>query len=411
MFFTELIKQIFRDMRQHKLRSALAVFGIVWGTVTVVLLLSLGQGFYNASKKSMASFSQGTLLGYVGKISLSYQGLPKGDVVHLRADELMQLPKAIPSIRYISPVLMSPPNGYTLVYKNQKATLTIAGVSAMYDQLVKFNTPIVGRFINTREVDETRPSIFLSAKVKHKLFGEGIAIGETVRLEGIPFVVIGNQEEIIKGNLDFLGTDYAMLPYSTWKTLFGDQDVPYFFFMAQDLTQNAFLQHSLLQYLAHQHQFDPADKTALQFWNTAIVSEFVEWFLRAIQLFLGFCGAMTLGVGGVGLANTMYLIITQRTAEIGLRMAVGARDWQILYQFLFESSFLVLVGSIIGFILSGLVLMALSYVSLPDWLGKPTLSLSVVISTVLILSVVGLAAGFFPARRASKMTPIEALSF
>lgn len=408
MFITELCKQTFRDIRQHKLRSALAVFGIVWGTVAVVLLLALGQGFYTASKQSMASFAQGTLLSYAGPTSLSHQGLAKGSQIHLKADELMNLPAAIPTVHYVSPIT---PMAGVIAYKNQQMKGSINGTSADYAQLIKFNTAVEGRFINNTDVEQKKRVIFLYGQVKNKLFGSDSAVGKVVTLQGVPFTVVGNLVEVVKGNVDFLGTDAAIIPYTTWKQIYGDQDVPYFYFKPANLSENKLAQRSVLQYLAFEHKFDPADKTALQFWNTAELSEFVDWFLRAIQLFLGFCGAMTLGVGGVGLANTMYLIITQRTQEIGLRMAVGARDWQIMWQFLFESSFLVFLGCLMGLVLSGVSLLALNYVALPPWLGKPEVSPFVIVATLIILSVVGLAAGYFPARRAAKMTPIEALSF
>ena len=133
------------------------------------------------------------------------------------------------------------------------------------------------------------------------------------------------------------------------------------------------------------------------------------FFFLGIEFFLGFWGVMTLCVGGIGVANTMYLIVHERTAEIGLRMALGAEDRHILTQILLESTIIVTIGALIGLLLAAAILIILQHLPLPNWLGQPTVSPMIGAVTVIILAVIGLLAGYFPARRASKMQPVIAL--
>ena len=144
--------------------------------------------------------------------------------------------------------------------------------------------------------------------------------------------------------------------------------------------------------------------------NVAQVAEFFSAFFRGVQLFLGFCGAMTLGVGGVGVANIMFLVISERTREIGLRMALGAKSHHILAQILLEAFVIVMLGALIGFSVSWLIVTSLQIIPLPEWIGMPQISMSVVYMTMLVLSLVGLLAGFFPAKRASLLDPVVALT-
>ncbi len=412
MYFTNLLKQTLRDMLQHKTRSILAIFGIVWGTVAVVLLLALGQGFYTASKAGMMSFAQGALLGFVGSTSMPYQGLPTGRAIHLKAADIFLLAKAVPQIKYFSPILTQQKN-VTLAYQGQQdSNVRLHGITPDYATLVNFNTGFAGRFINNLDVQQARPVIFIDEAIKKQLFPQdNSVIGKSILLQGIPFTIVGFLPKLPHNTIGMGYANNAMIPYTTYIQVFGNQDVSMFSVMPDYPSQTASLQQSVLQYLAYQFHFNPNDKSALQFFDVTNLLQFFNFFFRTVEIFLGFCGAMTLGVGGVGLANTMYLIVTQRTAEIGLRMALGARDWQIMLQFLLESSLLVFIGCLLGFLLSALGLSILHYMTLPEWLGQPNLSPMVVIATLSVLAIVGLTAGYFPARQAAKMTPMEALSF
>jgi putative ABC transport system permease protein len=137
---------------------------------------------------------------------------------------------------------------------------------------------------------------------------------------------------------------------------------------------------------------------------------FFTWFFRVVELFLGFCGLLTLSVGGLGTANMMFLIVAERTHEIGLRMALGAKQAHILWQFVLETLLLVSMGGIIGALVSIGILFSMRAYGLPEWLGIPHISFGTALSTIFILAFVGLVAGFFPARRAANMEPVRALT-
>ena len=162
-------------------------------------------------------------------------------------------------------------------------------------------------------------------------------------------------------------------------------------------------------YLGYLYHFSPDDTNALMFYDTLKIFNFFNWFFVGIQLFLGLCGSLTLAVGGLGVANIMFLIVTERTKEIGLRMAVGARDSHILIQILCEALILVVLGGLFGITLSYLTVFILQFITLPAWIGKPTISLSIAFITIAVLAMIGVLAGYFPAKRASRMDPVDAL--
>ena len=181
--------------------------------------------------------------------------------------------------------------------------------------------------------------------------------------------------------------------------------------MPRDIANSNQLQKAIISYFSGIFHFDPTDNSAFSFFNMNDVYEFFKWFFAGIELFLGFCGIMTLGVGGIGVANVMFLIVNERTPEIGLRRAIGATDKHILWQIMLEALIIVSFGALIGFAISGLSILLLQHINLPHWLGKPTLPLTVYIATITVLIFTALAAGYFPARKAMRMEPVTALSF
>lgn len=404
----ELVQQILSDMRSHKLRSFLALFGIVWGTVSVVVLLALGQGFYTMGKESVSKLSAGHIFAMPRSTTLSYQGMPEGQQLHVKASDVMALRNVL-DIRLLTPKLRS---AAQIVYKGQAESERVSGVAADFGDLNKLTFDNGGRFVNENDEELARRVVVLGPDIAKNLFHFDDPVGQAVTIQGLPFMVIGVVEKNLTG-INF-GDGFhprdVFIPYTTFNVLFGDEDISYFALLPQNADEMDATKQSITRFFAKKYHFDPDDEDAIMMPNISQFADFFTLFFLSVKLFLGFCGAMTLGVGGVGVANIMFLVISERTREIGLRMALGAKDYQILSQILLEAFVIVMIGALVGFACSWLVIEVLQGVTLPAWMGTPAMSMSSVFSTIGILGVVALLAGYFPARRASKLDPVVALS-
>lgn len=398
-------QQIMREMWMYKLRSLLAMFCISFGTLIVVMLLALGTGFHDASLKKMLGIVDGAYFVLSGYTSKNYNGYPKGRPIHVTLPTVMNVKNVFPDIQYISPEFEGKSN---IVYKNKKFTKNLHGVSADFAFLRKINLEPNGRFFANLDINENIRVAVLGEKLKNSLFGEESALNKIVLINSVPFNVIGVIPETGRKGHGALDDD-MIIPYNEFVTLFGNKWVQIFILKPNPNVDYDLFEQSLRTYFADRYSFDKTDKEALHFFNTGKIYQFVRWFFIGIQLFLGACGVMTLGVGCIGVANIMFLIVIERTREIGLRKAIGAADWQILLQLLLEALIIVIVGGGLGFIVAYLITFVLQFIDLPEWLGTPVISYITVIATVTILTLVGLIAGFFPARRAAKMDPVEAL--
>ena len=406
MFLRELAKQIIREMLKKKLRSFLALFGILWGTLAVILLLALGRGFYQASLNNMHGFVIGTLIFNHGETSIPFFGTPPGQNIIIHAADVLPLKKIFPQIASISPVLLNTGN---ITYQNQQVSTNIQGVSADYAAINNYTIVPGGRFIDRYDIGNQRNVIFIGPDLQQVLFGQNPALNQIIFVNNIPFRVIG-----ILQTMPDAGDWYnnlAIIPYTAAINLWGNQDIGFFTVLPKPNTNSQLLQQNIISYFANQLHFSPSDTSAMSIFDFTQIYAFFTWFFYGIEIFLGFCGIMTLAVGGVGVANILFLIVAERKREIGLRMALGAQYKHILWQILFEAFILVSLGGIIGTLLSFLLITTINQFHLPTWLGHPSISFFVVVVTFLILLITALLAGYFPAKKAANMQPVDALAF
>lgn len=409
-YFWEFCRQILLDMRTHKVRSLLALFGIVWGTIAVVVLLALGQGFFNYNKKNIEALANGAILIFPGKTSIAYSGLPQGQVINFRLTDVLNLPQQIKSIDKMTFELRTKKNiGYEKKFFSQR----VIGINSTYTDLQKLSLVSGGRLINSLDMNNLTRVAIIGAELKKMLFGDHEALNKTITLSSIPFRVIGvltDQDNNISFG-DPRASTSVFIPFTTFQAAWGfDTTVSKIIVLPKQQTSTQELKQAVLNYFATRYSFDPQDTQAAFMPDINQLMEFFTLFFRAVQSFLGFCGMMTLGVGGVGVANIMFLIISERTREIGLRMALGARYRHILQQILLEALLIVMIGGLIGLVLSFAIIGLLQTVSLPIWLGVPVISYSTMIITTTVLAIIGVCTGIFPARRAAAMDPVVALS-
>jgi putative ABC transport system permease protein len=404
MYFLNLCQQILADMWARKLRSILALFGIIWGTMTVVLLLAIGNGFATASQTSMMSLVDGTFYVTPGATSKSFQGFAKGRPLNIKSSAVMGLPAAIPDVQTVSPMLeQSLPIGIAKKQLKRK----LLGVAPSFGYLQKINIG-EGRFINNLDINQQNFVAVLGDQVADQLFGDISIIGKKIWINSIPFTIVGKIQKASKNVYNWYKNS-VIIPYPTYLDIFGDQNVQMFVVFPNPNADSKQVLYNMRGYFAHKYHYNPADKIALEVFDTTVIFQFMRWFFIGVKIFLGICGALTLGIGSLGVANIMFLIVSERTREIGVRMALGATEGHILSQVILEASIIVALGGLIGFLLAYIITLVLQSVNLPDWLGQPVISPSVVIATILIIAVLGLLAGYFPAKRAAKMDPVEAL--
>ena len=410
MLVFDLLGQFMRDMWSRKLRTVLALFGIAWGTISVVLLLAIGNAFHAVSSRAFHGMGDAIVIVWAGRTTKPFGGMQGGRPIRLKSDEVIAMGRALPEIGMASPEMTN--YGRTLSFGDHRVKAPVAGVVPEYE-LMRNMIPVPGgRFIDPLDVRDHRRVIFLGNELKDKLFGETGAVGQTILMDGRPFVVAGTlKEKVQTSNYSGPDSDRAFIAYTTFIAMWGDWNVSNFLLTANPPDATKPMERAVYRYLGAKFRFDPSDEGALGIWNAAEMGQFVQWFFWGLKALFGLGGALTLGAGGIGVANIMFLIVRERTREIGVRMAMGARDGHIMGQVMLEALLIVLLGGLAGFAFSALVITVVNIAPVPDWLGKPELSLPVSLITMGILAFVGLAAGIFPARRAARMDPVRALEF
>ena len=199
------------------------------------------------------------------------------------------------------------------------------------------------------------------------------------------------------------------MPASTFSSLYGVTNVNNIIYIPKDPRRSEEVNEKVREVLGKRYKFDPADKDAVWIWDTAEFDKFLFYFFLAFNIFLGLIGSFTLAVGGIGVANIMYIVVQERIKEIGVKRAVGARRSNILVQFFMETFFIITLGSIVGFMIALGITKAMEFLPIKDFIGTPVVSLPVVLATAAILSLIGLAAGLMPARRAANLNVVDCL--
>lgn len=406
LYLLSFIQQVLREMRSKKMRSALAMFCIAWGTLTVVLLLAIGSGFNAASRKNIFNVTENLFSVIPGETSKAYRGKPAGQKIHIRTSGVVDLPQLIPQIKEVTPLFIQ--NNADLAFSNKQLQKTVYSVGPNFIHMRKIKMEHPGRFFNQLDLNNASRVMVLGHKLKTELFADTDALGKRIIINNVSFTVIGVIQQFTKNIYNWYD-NAVLIPYTTYLAINGDTDVYVVTLMPQANADATITEQNIRSYFAYKYDFDRNDETAIQVFSAAQTFQFFKWFFLAIQLFLGMCGAFTLGVGSIGIANLMFLSVTERTREIGLRKALGACSWQVLLQILIESVVIVTLGGVAGFAVAYLIILILQYLPLPEWLGTPIISWLSIVTIVGILAFFGIAAGYFPARRAANLDPVDAL--
>jgi putative ABC transport system permease protein len=409
-----LLAEFFGDLRAQKLRAGLTMFAMTWGTIAIVLLLSFGEGLKTAVSTGLLNAGDRLFMVYGGTTSKEWQGLPTGRPVRLREDDLTLLRRSIPGIDLVSPSYGR--WGTSLRYGERKTTTYMEGVYPAFSEMRRMFAAPGGRFLNQQDLDQRRRVLFLGNEIAGRLFGDENPVGRTVMLDGLPFTVVGvMQKKFQDSSNNGPDANRAIIPASTLQTIYGPRFVSHLLIRPRDAREAPAVKQRLYDVFGRRYQFDPSDVRALSMWDFIEDKKQTDAIGLGIQIFLGLVGAFTLIVAGVGVANIMYVVVRERTREIGIKRAVGARRPHIMAQFVSEALLITLLGGAVGLAVAGLVVAGVRAIPGDDpamqYIANPILSWPIALGCAATLALIGLAAGFLPARRAAAVDPVDSLRY
>ncbi len=374
------VGEFLADIRNQKLRTTLTLLGITWGTVAVVVLLAFGVGLERQTKKRFHGLGDRVVMLFGGTTTISHEGFPEGRSIRLRESDAWTLQEQIPEIERISPEY----SRWNSPVRNGRQVLrpNVAGVWPDYTFMRNVIPDMGGRFINREDIDGRRRVAVLGNRARDFLFEEEAedvdVVGRQIMIGETPFTIVG-----------------VMKPKQQ-SSSYSSRDRDRVFMRVYEV-------------LGRKYRFDAADDDALGVWDTTEFEKMFEYLFTGFHLFFAIVGSFTLTVGGIGVANIMYVVVRERTREIGIKRSVGARRKDILRLFFIEATTIVLIGGTLGFALSLGLVKLVSFGDMEEFIGTPQISPAVAVVTMVLLGLVGLAAGFFPARKAAGLDPVECL--
>ena len=409
-----LLAEFIGDLKAQRMRSLLTIFATMWGTIAIVLLLAFGEGLRRSVSAGLLNAGEKIFMVWGGSTSKPWEGLPRGRRVRLTEDELVLLQKSIEEINLVSPSYGQ--WGTALSYGDVKTTTYMEGVYPAFSELRKMFPQSGGRFINDRDLDERRRTIFLGDSIAVRLFGSEDPIGKTLDVDGVPFTVVGvMQPKFQDSSNNGPDEDRAIIPASTFSSIYGNRYVNHLLIQPRSLERAPETKQRIYEVLGARFQFDPTDERAIPMWDFFESEKETSMIGYGIQIFLGLVGLFTLLVAGVGVANIMYVVVRERTREIGVKLAVGAKKKHIRMQFVFEALAISLTGGLLGLFLSSSLVFLVDLLPVDNpamqYIANPKLSWPISIACVSILVLIGLTAGYLPARRAAAVDPVESLRY
>ncbi|HTX99384.1 MAG TPA: ABC transporter permease [Bacteroidota bacterium] len=401
------LSEFIRDLKAQKLRTFLTVFGIIWGTVAIIVLLAFGMGFKRQLAISMHGMGDHVAVMFPGRTSKAFEGFGIGRPMSFIEDDAQLLKAQIKDIGMISAEYAA--TAAIRVGDNITNT-SVGGVYPIYSEMRNVIPAAGGRFINDLDMRERRRVALIGNELKKLVFGESEAVGRTVYVGQVPFLVVGVMEKKIQNSsYNRRDQDRIFIPASTFASVFGATHLRNIIFTPADPRRAEETKVEIREVLGRRYKFDPTDTDAVFIWDTGEFDKFMFYFFLAFNIFMGLIGSFTLGVAGIGVANIMYIVVQERIKEIGVKRAVGAPRRAIMGQFFTETFFIIFLGSSIGTVLAVLITQALQYVPIKEAVGTPEISWVVMAVTAVVLAVIGLFAGLFPARRAANLNVVECL--
>ena len=404
------------EYRKRRKKSSLITFALFWGTLSTLLLMASGQGLTTQFRIAFSGLGETLIMVYGGQTSLEFEGLRKGRPISLYPEDVDYLKERIPEIVRIAPESY---NYLPVSADGKELNRTVHGTTAEFAKLRTQVPQLGGRFLNADDDAAGRKVAFIGWKVAADLFNGADPVGKEVVINRIPFTVIGVLQKKIQDSM-YQGpdADQIYLPFYAYRQLDNRRRINQIHIQPRDAGQSMLIEARVRTLLGRKYRFDPDDRYALSFWNTIESAKEGMAVFKGIGIFLGIIGVLTLLIGAVGVTNLMYALAKERTKEIGIKLAIGARRRVIVQQFLLETTFVFAKGTFWGFITAFNIvhlirLAPINYDSfgIEAYLLRPEFSLKIFVVYMVILGILVFLSGIFPALRASRSNPIESLRY
>jgi putative ABC transport system permease protein len=407
----DIFGQTLRTLWAHKLRSFLTMFGIAWGVGSLLLLVGVGEGFRAGNRKQFDSIGENVMFIWSGRAPAMEGSFTALRQYYLTFRDYQDILRDCHSVGAAAPVIKR--SDIRAVSDFYQSSGPIMGVPASISD-IRYLPIKEGRWLNDMDDAQKRAVIVLGDEARRTLFLGRPSIGSTILLNGIRFEVVGTLQRIGHGDNNNQNLQ-SYVPYSTMHEYFRPTNVgeatdviSFINYQPKSRALHETAMQEVHEVIARNHGFDPKNPDSFDEWDTIQTVDQIGKIFDAMNTFLGSVGLVTLALGAIGIVNIMLVAVADRTREIGLRKAVGATNKSIMFQFFVEGAFLTLLSGGIGIAGAAGIMQALAGVDLGNF-DPPKLVASTAALAVISLTIAGVAAGLYPARRAAMLEPVEAL--
>ncbi|VUD52944.1 Macrolide export ATP-binding/permease protein MacB [Thalassocella blandensis] len=416
MNLADALQEILFSLKQNKLRTFLTGFGVFWGIFMLILLLGAGTGLRNGAEAEFTSDARDSVWLFSRRTSVPYMGLNANRDIRFTSHDLEAILRDIPGIKYASaenPVGSTSRADIVVRVKDRSANFGVFGVAENYFHIKKYQDVLHGRKLNAQDEQLQRKVAYIGKPVADQLFPNQNPIGKNIEINQITFKVVG--EFFDKGRNGQM-SERIYIPMSIFQKAWG-QGQHYYRILTYQPESNVdpiAVEQQVVKLLKQRHRVAPQDRSAIQSHNMVQQVKEVNALFAAINSFIWFVGIGTLTAGIVGISNIMLITVKERTVEIGVRKALGARPINIISALLFESVLITAVAGYVGLVCGVGLLELVNYilkviqVELP-YFHRPEVDFQLAITAICILICVGVIAGFAPAWRAARISPVEAM--
>lgn len=416
MFSKERWNEILEALNANRWRTALTAFGVAWGIFVLIILLALTNGLKNGVMSDFGDFATNSMFMWTQGTSKPYKGLPKGRYFNYKLDDVEAIKNEVPDLKYVSP--RNSLGGYR--GNNNVIRGTKTGAYQIYGDYPEYINQepldiLQGRFISYSDIENKRKVCIIGTGVVRGLYDKGEdPMGTYIKINGVNFLVVGTFKNPRSQGDTEEETNTVFIPFTTFGQAFNRGDrVGWMAITAVDNVSITSIKQQVFDLMKSRHKIHPEDDRAIGHYDKA--EDFGQMLgLFSILSFVGyFVGALVLMSGIIGINNIMLIVVKERTKEIGIRRALGASPWSIKGQILHESLILTIISGMLGVTFASFSIWGLNAIldsaGPTENFANPSVSMQVVVTALVILIVSGLAAGFIPASRATKLKPVDAL--
>jgi putative ABC transport system permease protein len=414
-YLSELLSQVIGSLYRNKLRSFLTMAGIAWGLASMVIIVAMGDSFKEGQHNNTKALGQRLVILFNGRTEMQAGGERAGRRIRLNVLDATSLRREAWMVQNVAVELEG---GLKAVSPFNSGSFDVSGVEAHFPLLRTLPTA-EGRFFTDREEKAGERVCVIGQDVKKQLFGTRPAVvGAVIALNSLPYRIVGLLADKDQ-NSDYSGLDEkkVFLPYTSMARdmpptkEYRDGDLSEILYQPRDDVEAEDAEHQVRKIVGRNHDFDPADESAMGMWDTVDDQKQVDGIFDSMTVFLGFIAFVTLSLGGIGVMNIMLVTVSERTREIGLRKALGATRGRILADFMAEGTVLAFVSGVIGWSVAFGLSSALKLVKMPDMFPGLPVSWESTMVAFVTLTVIALLSALLPAWRAAALTPVEALRY